>query len=216
MSAVTGEVVRVATSAGFGRMYIVPRLPEFFARYPGIAVELAISERHVNLVEDGMDVAIRIGKLADSTLSARRIGSVQTVTLATPAYLERHGEPRTPEELAHHACVTFTFNGEPKPWQFRRGDASLEVVPRGPLRTNDAEHIRAAVLAGLGLAHNASWLFAAEIASGAVVRVLADYSPPTFPIHAVHPAGRRVPRKVKVLVDFLAEAFAAHPSLKLR
>ncbi|PCC72322.1 DNA-binding transcriptional regulator, LysR family [Nannocystis exedens] len=208
--------VRVAIPAGFGAMYVVPRLPEFFARYPGVALDFAVAERHVNLVEDGIDVAIQIGRLADSSLSARRIGSIEAVTVATPGYLERHGEPKHPEELAHHACVAFVFDGKPRPWEFRRGERALRFLPRGPMRTNDAEYIRAAVLAGLGLAQTASWLFAAEVASGAVVRVLADDTPAFYPIHAVAAGGRRVPRKVKVLVDFLAQVFAEHPSLRLR
>jgi LysR family transcriptional regulator for bpeEF and oprC len=207
--------VRVAISAGFGRIYVVPRLPEFFARYPGIALDFAVSERHVNLVEDGIDVAIRIGRLGDSTLSARRIGSIDLVTVASPAYLERHGEPRSPGELAHHACVTFVFDGKPWPWEFRRGEQTVTFTPRGPVLSNDAEYIRAAVLAGVGVAQAAGWLFAAEIASGAVVRVLADDRPVYHPIHAVVASGRRVPRRVKAFVDFLAELFADHPSLRL-
>jgi LysR family transcriptional regulator, regulator for bpeEF and oprC len=209
-------LLRVATSAGLGRMYVVPRLPEFFALYPDVAVDLEISERHVNLVEEGIDVAIRIGPLSDSTLVARRIGSTQVVTVAAPAYLEASGEPQTPSDLEHHACVIFMFRGAPRPWAFQEPSGVTTIAPRGPVRTNDAEHIRSAVLAGLGIGHNVSWLFAPDIAKGAVVRILRAHDPPLYPINAVCPTGRLLSSKVKVFIDFLAEVFAAEETLRVR
>lgn len=209
-------ILRVALSAGVGRMYVVPRLPEFFARYPDLAVDLNVSERHVNLIEDGIDVAIRIGLLADSSLLARRIGSMEVVTVASPEYLKKFGEPMTPADLDHHKAVTFMFRGAPRPWEFKGRSGSITVQPKGHVRTNDAEHIRAAVRAGLGIAHNSSWLFARDIASGAVRSLLNDYTPNPYPIHAVYPGGRIIPVRVKVFVDFLAQIFAEEPSLRIR
>ena len=212
----TSGHVRVAISAAFGRMYVVPRLPELFARYPGMSVTLEVSERFVNLVESGIDVAIRIGFLSDSLLFAKRIGNVEAVTVATPAYFARHGRPKVPSDLQRHTCVVFTPNSQVRPWEFANGKERETVKPAGLVMTNDAEHIRAAVLAGLGIAHNSSWLFAADIASGAVVRVLKEYAPPPYPINAVWPSGRRVPEKVKAFVEFLALVCDGNPSLKLR
>lgn len=209
-------LVRVATSAGLGRMYVVPRLPEFFARFPDIALDLDISERHVNLIEDGIDVAIRIGRLSDSSLVARGIGSMEAVTVAAPSYIERFGEPMTPDDLERHACVVFMFRGAPNPWEFKAPSGTRAILPKGPVRTNDAEHIRAAVRAGLGIGHNASWLFAADIASGAVRRLLREFVPAPYPINAVHPGGRLLPGKVKVFVDFLAQICADEPTLRIR
>lgn len=209
-------IVRVALSPGFGRMYVVPHLPALFGRYPDLSVDINVSERHVNLIEDGVDVAIRIGFLADSTLLARRIGSMEAVTVASPDYLKVFGEPATPADLANHAAVTFMFRGAPRPWEFNGPAGPITIQPNGRVRTNDAEHIRAAVRAGLGIAHNAGWLFAGDIASGAVRSLLHHYAPNPYPIHAVYPATRITPLKVKVFVDFLAEIFAREPSLKIR
>jgi LysR family transcriptional regulator, regulator for bpeEF and oprC len=209
-------MVRVALSAGFGRMYVVPRLPEFFARYPDLAIDLNVSERYVNLIEDGVDVAIRIGVLADSALLARRIGSMEAVTVASPDYLDRFGEPKTPADLERHRAVIFMSRGAPRIWEFKGPSGAIAMQPRGQVRTNDAEHIRAAVRNGLGVAHNASWLFAPDIASGNVRSLLGDYAPDPYPIHAVYPGGRIIPAKVKVFVDFLAQVFAQEPSLRIR
>jgi LysR family transcriptional regulator for bpeEF and oprC len=209
-------VVRVTLSAGFGRMYVVPRLPAFFAQYPDLTVDFEISERHVNLIEDGIDVAIRIGFLSDSTLRARRIGSAQAVTVASPAYLETFGEPTTPADLERHAAVVFMFRGAPRPWEFKGPSGAIAIQPKGGIRTNDAEHIRAAVRASLGIAHNAGWLFAPDIASGAVRVLLGGYAPNLYPIHAVHPGGRIVPTKVKAFIDFVARVCAEEPSLRIR
>jgi LysR family transcriptional regulator for bpeEF and oprC len=209
-------LVRVALSAGFGRMYVVPRLPEFFARYPDLAVDIEISERHVNLIEDGLDVAIRIGFLADSALMARRIGSMGVVTTASRDYLAKFGEPGIPADLERHSAVIFMSRGAPRAWEFKGPSGAIAIQPKGRVRTNDAEHIRAAVMAGLGVAHNASWLFAPDIASGALVALMKDYAPNPYPIHAVHPGGRIIPAKVKVFVDFLAEVFSEEPTLRVR
>ena len=209
-------LLRVALSAGFGRMYVVPRLPEFFARYPDLALDLRVSERHVNLIEEGVDVAIRIGFLANSTLLARRIGSMEVPTVASPDYLKAFGEPTTPVDLERHAAVTFVSGGVPRPWEFRGPSGAVVIQPKGQIRTNHAEHIRAAVRAGLGVAHNSSWLFAPDISAGAVRPLLNDYAPNPYPIHAVYPGGRIVPAKVKAFVDFLAHVFAQEPSLRIR
>lgn len=208
--------LRVALSAGFGRMHVVPRLPGFFARYPDVAVDTFVSDRFVNLIEERIDVAIRIGQLGDSSLQARRIGRIETALLATPAYLDRHGTPKTPRDLAGHECVTFLFDDAPKTWSFRSASERIAIAPKGRLRANDAEGVRAGVLAGLGLAQAPVWLFADEIASGAVKRLLRGFDPPAYPVQAVWPGGRRLAAKTRAFVDFLAEAFAADPDLAPR
>jgi LysR family transcriptional regulator for bpeEF and oprC len=208
--------MRVASSPAVARMYLVPRLPEFFAQYPDVAIEIVISERFVSLVEDGIDVALRIGHLTDSALIARRIGTIEVATVATPAYLARHGEPATPQDLTELPCVAFMFNGTQLSWDFKNAAGTLAIEPNARLRTNDAEHIRAGVLAGIGVGHNPTWLFAAEITSGAVRRVLRDYAPDPYPISAVYPGNRSLSAKVRAFTDFLAEVFAAEPHLALR
>ena len=206
-------LVRVTVAPVFGRLYIVPRLPEFFARYPDISIELTGSGRSINLIEEGVDLAIRNGELADSNMIVRRIAMAPFATVATPAYLAVRGEPRTPSDLDAHACLIFAPLHEPLPWEFQDGSKSVLHHPRSNFRTADAEQIRAAVLADLGLAHAPVWAFAPEIASGTLRVVLADYAPGPLAISAVHPAGRRLPTKVRVFIDFLVEILAGNPAL---
>ncbi|THD64315.1 LysR family transcriptional regulator [Phenylobacterium sp.] len=206
-------LVRVTTAPVFGRLYVVPRLPAFFARYPDISIELSASERAVNLIEEGVDLAIRHGVLADSALIVRKLANAPFATVASPAYLAARGVPATPTELQGHACLIFAPHREVRPWEFRDGAGVVLHHPAANFRTGDAEQIRAAVLAGLGLSHGPIWLFAPEIASGEVRVVLGAYAPGPLAVSAVHPAGRRLPTKLRVLIDFLAEAFAGAPGL---
>jgi DNA-binding transcriptional LysR family regulator len=208
-------LVRVTVAPVFARLYVVPRLPEFFARYPDISVELIVSERTVNLIGEGIDLAIHNGELIDSTLIVRRIAMTPVITAATPAYLAAQGEPASPSDLEHHACVVFAPGGEPRPWTFRGKFGPIDHHPKGRFRTADAEQIRAAVLADLGLAHTPGWVFAQEIAAGAVRAVLVEYEPAPLAISAVHPAGRRLPTKVRVFAEFLTEALSREPGFVL-
>jgi LysR family transcriptional regulator, regulator for bpeEF and oprC len=208
-------VLRVAISAAFGRFYVLPILPEFFALYPGLTIDLDISERHANLVEDGIDVAIRIGPLSDSSLVARRIGGARYVTVGTPAYFKSHGVPAHPRDIDTMPCVIFTPQGASRSWRFAENGLPLLVDGKPALRSNDAEHIRGAVLAGLGMGHNPGWLYARDLAAGRLQQVLAAYAPPAFPISAVSPAGRRQTRKAQVFTEFLAEKFRSIPELSI-
>jgi DNA-binding transcriptional LysR family regulator len=149
-------------------------------------------------------------------LVIRKIAVTPVITVASPQYLRTHGKPATPSELERHRCVIFAPQGAPKAWGFTGRFGDFEFRPRGNFRTNDADQIRAAVLCHLGLAHTPGWLFAPELAAGAVHSVLRDYEPSPLSISAVHPAGRRLSTKVRVLIDFLAETFAREPSLTLR
>jgi LysR family transcriptional regulator for bpeEF and oprC len=208
-------LVRANVVPVFGRLYVVPRLHEFFTRYPEVSVELVVTDHLVNLVEEGVDVGIHNGELSDSSLIARKIARTPIVTVATPAYLAAHGEPTTPAELEGHACVIYAPQGAPRAWGFAGRFGPVAHQPKGTFRTNDAEQIRAAVLGNLGLAHTPGWLFAAEIASGAVRPVLTDFEPPKLSISAVRPGGRFLASKIAVFIDFLAEIFAEEPSLAL-
>ena len=208
-------LVRANVTPVFGRLHIVPRLREFFARYPGVSVELVVTDHLVNLVEEGIDVGIHNGELSDSSLIASKIAQTPIVTVATPAYLAAHGEPATPAELEGHGCVIYAPQGTPRPWWFAGRFDRITHQPKGAFRTNDAEQIRAAVLADMGLSHTPGWLFASEIASGAVREVLKDYARPKLSISAVRPGGRFLASKIRVFIDFLAEIFAEEPSLKL-
>jgi LysR family transcriptional regulator, regulator for bpeEF and oprC len=164
-------------------------------------------------VQEGIDVAIHNGEIDDSTLMARKIAATPIVTVATPAFLKKHGTPTRPGELEGRECIIFVARGVPRPWRYRGKLGEIVHQPRGRLRTNDAEQTRAAVLAGLGLTHTPGWLFTREIESGAVRRLMRPYEREPLAISAVHASGRRLPTKVRVFIDFLAEIFAAEPSL---
>ncbi len=209
-------LIRVTVAPLFGRLYIVPRLQEFFARYPNIVVETVVTDRRVNLVEEGVDLAIHNGELQDSTLIARKIATTPVITVASRAYLAKHGEPASPNELDAHRCVIYAPLGAPRPWRFRGKSGSIAIEPKGSFRTNGAEEIRAAVLADLGLAHAPGWLFAREIASGAVQLVLRDHEPEPLSISAVRPTGRSLPTKLRLFMDFLTEICAHEPVLAIR
>jgi len=208
-------LVRVTVAPVFGRLYIVPRLSEFFARYPDITIELIIADRVLNLIEDGIDVAIHNGPLDDSTLIARKIAQTPIVTVATPAYLAAQGTPASPSDLERHALVVYAPGGAPRAWGFQGKFGPITIQPKGPFRTNDADQIRAAVLADLGLAHTPGWLFARELAAGTVVRVLGEHEPEDLPISAVHAGGRRVPGKVRAFIEFVAGVLAEEASLAM-
>jgi DNA-binding transcriptional LysR family regulator len=199
-------LVRVTAAHAFSRHYVVPRLPEFLAKYPDISVEMLVSERTSNLVEEGIDVAIRNGALADSSLVARKIGSSPVVLVASTGYLEQHGEPLKPSDCDNHDGVLFVSQDGPRPWKLggrRLGPVSYQ--PRSRFRANEGEQMREAVLAGLGIAQVPLWLFQHDLAAGSVKRVLVDYEPEPIPISVVRPAGRRMAGKVSVFIEFLAE-----------
>ncbi len=208
--------IRVASPPVFSSKLIVPRLPSFFARYPDLTIDIDVSERYVSLIEDGVDVAIRIGNLADSSLLARQIGSVEAVVVATPAYLDRHGIPSTPADLAGHTCLPFMFQGSSKTWKFQDSKGEITIAPSAKLRTNDAESVHGAVLAGLGLAQGPGWMFADEVAAGALVSVLVDYRPRLFPIYAISSESRRMTGAIKAFVDFVAGLIRDEPHLRIR
>ncbi|XAZ21248.1 LysR substrate-binding domain-containing protein (plasmid) [Sinorhizobium sp. B11] len=208
--------IRVAMSAGFGRMHVLPHLPKFFERYPDITIETDITDKHINLVENHIDVAIRIGKQIDSSLVSRRIGSGETVLVASRRYLDKHGEPKTPADLQKHACVTFISAGTARTWEFKGPSGIITFEPKGPVRTSDAEHVRVGVLSDVGLAQGPAWLFLDEIEAGAVKKLLTDFTPPFHSINAVSPNGRLQPTKVKLFVEFLAQTLAKSPDLRIR
>lgn len=206
-------LVRAAVAPVFGRAHILPRLGEFFARFPDIVVEIVVTDRAVDLVQEGIDVAIHNGALTDSTVIARKIAETPVVTVATPEHLERYGPPKKPGDLDGRECIIFVSGGAARSWRFKGKLGEIVHQPKGRLRTNDAEQIRSAVLAGLGIAHAPGWLFTREIESGEVRRILRTYERDPLSIVAVRPGGRRLATKVRVFIDFLAEVFAAEPSL---
>ncbi|MRW89412.1 LysR family transcriptional regulator [Duganella sp. FT80W] len=199
-------LIRVSTAPAHGRLCITPLLPAFLRQYPLVQVELSASERPLDLVADGIDVAIRHGRLLDSSLTARQLSETELVLVATPDYLARKGSPARWSDLDQHDCIVFAHERLRRPWQLKVNRQRTAYLPQGPLLTGDAEHLRAAVLNHLGVAQAPAWLFTDELRSGQVQALLPELQCERLPINLVYPAGRRVPMRVRVFIEFLLAA----------
>lgn len=195
--------LRVCAAVTFARLHLLPRLPAFLAQHPELEIEVVLDDRNVDLVEHGIDVALRMGELVDSSMTARKIATAPRLVLATPAYLDRAGTPQTPSELVAHQVVVYSQRGGGNSWVFVRDGAETSVVVQGRLRVTAAEGVRAAVLADMGLAIGSAWMFAPELANGAVQPVLVDWSLPAIDLWAVYPAGRMASAKARAFVAFV-------------
>lgn len=211
----TAGRIRLAVSAGFGRLHVLPRLTRFLKRYPQIVIETDLSDRAVNMVEDRIDVAIEFDTLSDSSLITRRIGNALTGLIASRTYVSRQGEPHTLEDLGAHDVVVFALASGPTASRSRMPKRAAGVELRGRLYTSDTENIRSTVLQGTGIAQAPTWLFAHELASGEAVRVMPEIAA-HHAIHAVRTGGRLVASKVRVLIEFLAQDFSLDPFLSVR
>jgi DNA-binding transcriptional LysR family regulator len=206
-------LLRLATPVVFGRLHIVPLLPAFLNRYPDVAIDLVMSDSFTDLVEPGIDVAIRVGDVTDPSLILRRIGMVQRLTVASPGYLKRHKEPKTPADLAHHECLVYTRLATGNRWVFAGSEGPLTVEVKGRYRADNSEAVREGVLGGLGIAVIPAFAFAREIETGAVKVLLREFAPRALPMNAVYPSRRFVPLKVRAIIDHLAHEFSLDPIL---
>lgn len=223
-SGLTGRL-RFSAAVTFARLQIVPHLGDFLADHPALAVEAVLDDRNVDLMEEGIDVALRMGELTDSSLVARRLGSLKRVVVATPAYLAVHGEPRLPAELPAHPAIVYALAGGGGTWTFTRKEAagmtpaggkergaaqkrgspgtSVSVTLQDRLRFTAGEGMREAVFAGLGLAVSSEGMFEPELSQGKVKAILTDWRLPSLGLWAIFPAGRRASVKARRFVDFV-------------
>lgn len=210
--------LRVDVSTGIAKEILIPALPDFFVRYPDIALELGCSDRPVDLVEEGVDCAIRGGALPDSGLIARRVGVLHFHTCATPAYLAKHGTPLHPNDLMQHRCINYfsSKTGKIYDWDYQRGEESLVIAPPSCLAVNDSTAYVSAGLAGLGIMQMASFMTEPYLASGEMALVLEDWTSTPLPINIVYPQNRHLSAKVRVFVEWVADLFMSHPSMKLK
>ena len=203
--------LRVALPAAFGNQYVAPLVPQFAASYPAVQLSLSLSDRAVNVVEEGFDVAVRIAALTDSTLAARKLAPNRRVVCASPEYLRRHGTPRTPEELAQHNClIASDFSAS---WDYRTPEErSGSVRVCGRYVCDNWEVLREWALAGLGIALKSTWDVRHHLENGALVSLLPGYSfDSDVAIYAVYPHRRHLPAKTRAFVDFLASSFGPEP-----
>jgi DNA-binding transcriptional LysR family regulator len=208
--------LRITCTSVLARLHIVPRLERFLARYPEIEIEFMIGDSQLDLVAEGIDIAIRGGRIGDDTLIARRLGNIYRHVVATPAYLDKHGRPQTLEDLTRHECIL--FSGVESTWSFANGNADsggpVAIPVHGRLRFNNTDSMREAVLRGLGIGFLPLWHLTGDlIESGKLEILLAHYKAETIPINAVYPSRRHLAPKVRAAIDFLVAEFEVDPLL---
>lgn len=200
--------LRISTSVAFGRRVMTPLVLRFMQQHPGLQIDLSFDDRYVNLVEQGVDLAIRMGRLADSSLGARYLGTNPWVLVASADYLKRRGTPQQPQDLSEHDALIYSSVQGDERWHFIGGDgAGLTVPVRGPLRSNNLSALLAAARAGLGLAALPWYVAHESVRDGAVRPLLAGWALPEQEMHAVFSSPRLVPTKVSGFIDFLQQRF---------
>ena len=205
--------LRVSAAVTFARLHIIPRLPSFLERHPDLNIDIILDDENIDLLEHGIDVALRMGVLGDSTMTARRLARGRRCVVGSPAWFAKAGEPRTPADLVSHQAIVYEQAGGGNAWSFKRGNTETSIAVAGRIRVNAAEGVRAAVLADMGVAITSEWMFAPEIASGAVKLVLADWELPSIDLWAVFPSGRMVTAKARAFVAWVEEIFGASDSM---
>jgi len=208
--------LRIAAPVAFARLHLMPRLSTFLKAHPDLETEWVLGGRQIDLVEEGVDMAIRIGTVTEHGLIVRRIGETRRLVVATPDYLAERGVPDTPDALRHHDCIIYTGLATRDEWHFRdREGKPLAVRVEGRVRVNASEGVRATVLEGLGIAVCPTWLLRDEIAEGKLTTVLMDYEPEPLPIQTVMPSRRLVTPRVRAFTGFLAAEFSKDKNLGL-
>lgn len=204
--------VRISMGTAFATYALVPALPEFMVRYPDITLDLVVTDSIVDLVETGVDLAVRVGPLGDINLAARRIGDLERVISAAPSYLERCGTPRTPEDLARHNCIVLTSMVGQVAWPFRGGDGVRMLPVAGSICVDNAETVFELALLGMGIIRLSDIIVGPAIRSGKLVPILVDvHQPEPLSLHAVYMPNRHRPPKIDAVIRFLLEKFASSP-----
>ncbi|WP_245620169.1 LysR family transcriptional regulator [Phenylobacterium immobile] len=203
--------LKISAPVSFGERQLQAALLEFAALYPAVGLEVSFTDRMVNLVDEGMDVAVRIGRLTDSSLIARKLAAVRMVTCASPDYLAKHGEPKTPYELGLHETIIDLNLRDPFQWDFGQATACVYVRVDGRLRFSSPDACVSAGRAGLGIVRTPAFVAADDLKAGRLVPLLCGYEPAVIHVHAVYPHARHLAAKVRAFVDFLAQRFAGEP-----
>ena len=202
-------LVRLSAPLALGTARIAPALPRFAAAYPSVTVELILTDRYVDLVEEGFDMAVTMNQPPESSYITRTLGSTGTLLCGAPAYLAQHGTPDSPAALTGHNCLSLLTPQLGGAWRFTRADGSVETVKvSGNVRSNSAAALLAVMLLGQGLSFLPDFLVAPALAEGRLVRLLPEYSTPPIPVHMVYSPGRHLTAKLRAFADFLIETFA--------
>ncbi|MBU6497200.1 MAG: LysR family transcriptional regulator [Rhodospirillales bacterium] len=204
-------LVRLGAPSVFGRLYIAPRIGLLLDRYPELAVELLLTDDVVDMVQEGLDLSLRVGAISDAALVARRVGMTASQAVAAPEYLARRGTPQHPADLAGHDCVIFTRGQTPNTWSFMGADGPAPVEVTGRLRVNSIEAVMEATLTGIGIALLPSWMIGDTVRRGRLQRVLKAWTPRQLPISVVYPSRRFLAPRTRAVIDFLVDEFRLDP-----
>ncbi len=206
--------LKVSTSVNFGVRHTTPAITGFLERYPDLSFDISLSDRIVDLVEEGVDVAIRIGSVGSDSVVARRLGETLVVPCASPEYLARHGAPRAPEELASHNCLTYEYGPARNQWRFVDSDGRERVARvTGNLHSNNGDLLAEAAAQGAGIVYQPTFIVGDAVRAGRLVPLLQDFQAPPLPIYAVYPSRKHLSAKVRLFIDFLVERFAESKDL---
>jgi DNA-binding transcriptional LysR family regulator len=207
--------LRISAPVSFGTRHLGGAIGEFSRQYPRVSIALTLDDRFVDLVEDGFDAAIRIGRLPDSTLVARRLCAARLVIVAAPAYWARAGRPRALEDLAGHSALNYTLRAAGRDWRFGEGAGERSVAVSGPISANNGDVLRAAAVAGAGAALLPDFIVGEDVKAGRLEPVLQSLTGPAIGIHVVYPQTRHVTAKLRLFVDFLVGHFGTPPAWQL-
>ncbi len=208
-----GGMVRLGCPGVFGRLYVAPRLHLLLARYPEMSVDLSMTDNVVDMVQDGLDLSIRVGEVTDASLVARRIGSTTAIAVASEAYLAERGEPLHPQELTQHECILFTRVPTPELWNFVGPEGHLAVPVSGRLRSNGIEAVIEAAMSGVGVALVPLWMMRDDMLGTRLRQILQAWRPPRRPISVVYPSKRFLAPRTRAVIDFLVEEFRLDPMI---
>ena len=204
--------LKLTCSVSFGVRHLAPAIAEFARRHPQLRFDVELSDRMADIVDEGFDLAIRIGVIGSRSLIARKIGVSQLVLCAAPSYLAQHPAPRTPADLASHACLSYEYSPERNVWRFRDGKGQPhEVRIAGPAQANNGQMLCALAVAGMGVHLEPDFIVAPDVRAGRLVTLLSGYAPPSIEIYAAYPSRRHLSMKVRAFVDFLLARFAGKP-----
>lgn len=206
--------LRITVPSLFGSLYVAPLISEFLATFPEIRLDMSFSEKMVNLVEENIEVAIRLGELKDSSMIARRLGSYKLIIVASPNYLKKHSEPQHPRELSKHNCLVYTLGSHGAVWSFTNQKADSSVNVSGNFQCDTGFGLMEMVLANAGIAFMPSWLVASHIESGQLIHILKNYFQ-SYPINAVYPQNRYISLKTKCFIDFMEKEIKTNPILSV-
>ncbi len=202
-------VLTISAPAGFGRQHVAPLIPDFLQQHQQLKLTLSLNDRVVDLIGEGVDVAIRIAALSDSSLIGVKLADNKRVVVAAPSYLQRHGVPKTLDELSNHNCLAFSADGSQRGWTFRQSGKNVTIKVDGNMVCNDGEVLHDWAISGRGLAWRSMWEVGAEIESGKLVSVLDEYTAPGNDIYAIFAQRRHLPLRIRAFVDYLRQAYSS-------